>query len=530
MCLYYADLCKIKGKINGKTFLFYESGVSMIILALILMAVSLIVFVLLNRQKEAIWLTGLFLGFALVNVGLMFFYSKMGGLAYNEQILFFLTTSIQETIQYSTLTLDAVARLFTIGKYMFVFFVLMFSLDLPGILKKKWWLSAVLFLWPLCSIVLLDPFLFRMQSYNGRMTVNFLGRACTAIYITVSMIFLAKEYLSHNIRWVKKQLRYIILFVLNLIVYFVFFGRLNPVNIFSSESYDLLNFGTQIYRLRFSLNAWVFVIGLFLFFIIVGLIALFQYAKVNLAENRSEISLERQLDTANMGTRVFIHGMKNQLFAEKILLRQMTQQLQEKQADLEVISNNIEDLNRINENMLSRIEALYKVFKYNSMVLVPCNLSQVVELSLKKAQKKIGDIECKVNVALDSVILADLDYLSEALYNILINAVDAILASERAAQGKIEISLKNDSYWCAIRVDDNGIGIEKSKINRIFEPFYTDKNTNYSWGIGLSYVKQIVKYHFGKLHVDSKVGECTTLVMAFPKYSEIKEYSKPADL
>ncbi len=491
----------------------------MIILALVLMTISLIVFISLNRQKEAIWLTGLFLGFALINVGLMFFYSKIGGLVRNEQVLFFLTPSIQNTIQHSVVTLDAVARIFSIGKYSFVFFVLAFSLDLIGMLAKKRWLGLMIAFWPLCSAVLLDPFFFRIQGYNMRMAANLLGRLCISVYITVSLFILIREYLSNNIRWVKRQLRSIILFVLDLIAYFLVFGRVNPASIISAESYGFWDFGTTIHRLRFSLSAWVFVIAVFLFFILIGLKAVFQYAKVNLDESRSEVSLERQLNTANMGTRVFIHGMKNQLFAEKILLRQMTQQIHEGPPDCTSLAQSIDELSRINENMLLRIEALYKVFKHNSMVLVPCKLSQVVEQALGKARKKMGDIQCQVDTTLDAVILADLDYLSEALYNILINAADAIFASERADQGKIAITTKSDYYWCAIRVDDNGVGIEKSKLNRIFEPFYTDKNTNYSWGVGLSYVKQIIRYHFGKLRVESQVNKHTVFIMAFPKYT-----------
>ena len=492
----------------------------MIILALVLMTISLVVFIFMNRQREALWLTGLFFGFAQVNVSLLFFYSKMGGLVRNEQILFFLTPAIQNRIQHSVVTLDTIARILIVGRYTFAFFVLAFSLDLIGMLKKRWWLATVTFLWPLCSAILLDPFFFRTQSYNGRVAANLFGRTCISLYIAISLIILVREYFSQNIRWVKRQLRSIMLFVLNLIVYFLIFGRVNPASVISAENYHFFDFGATIHRLRFSISAWVFIIVVFMFFIFTGLGALFRYAKVNLDESRSEISLERQLSTANMGTRVFIHGMKNQLLSERILLRQMTQQLEEEPGDREAVNQSLAELHEINETMFSRIEALYKVFKQNSMVLVPCRLSQVIELALSKAQKRLGNIRCVVDDKRDCFILGDLDYLSEALYNILINAVDAILASERADQGRIDITIKNDYRWCAIRVDDNGIGMDKSKLGRIFEPFYTDKNTNYSWGVGLSYVKQIAKYHFGKLRVESQLGQGSTFIVAFPKYTE----------
>ena len=53
-----------------------------------------------------------------------------------------------------------------------------------------------------------------------------------------------------------------------------------------------------------------------------------------------------------------------------------------------------------------------------------------------------------------------------------------------------------------IEVSDNGLGMSKSQIKKIFDPFYSSKNSNYNWGMGLYYVREVVKSHLGKMRVE----------------------------
>lgn len=494
----------------------------MIVLTLVLMAISLFVFVVMNRQKEAIWLSGLFISFAMTNIGLMFYYAKMGGLTYREQILFFLDSGLQEKIRTAPVLLDSIARFLNCGKQFFVYFSLMFSLHISGKLIMQGMVYVLPLLPVLFNCIISDPFFYTRLPLKFQVVADICNLACIAIYSFISLVFLLRTYSNFQIRWIRQKLRYIILFVFNLMLYFFFFCQVNAVSIFYSNHILLQNLGFKIYLLRFSIFFWVLVIGIFIFFLISGLHSLFLYAKVNIDENREEISLERQLTTAGMGIQVFIHGIKNQLLAEQILLTHMKQDL-EQANEVPKMKTYVEELTSINKNMSSRIEVLYKVFKHNSMTLTPQNMSNVIALSVEMLSRKMAPIQCQVSTDCDCCILADANYLSEAIYNILLNAVEAIHLSDHADQSCLSIQIKESHRWCIVIISDNGIGMSREKLKRIFEPFYTDKNTNYSWGIGLSYVRQTVKYHFGRLNVESQEGIGTTFTLAFPIYTQKKK-------
>ena len=67
----------------------------------------------------------------------------------------------------------------------------------------------------------------------------------------------------------------------------------------------------------------------------------------------------------------------------------------------------------------------------------------------------------------------------------------------------------------------NGIPVEQRK--HIFEPFYSSKNSNYNWGMGLYYVRSIVKSHFGVLRLDTKVGEGSSFFILLPRYGRMAD-------
>ncbi len=135
------------------------------------------------------------------------------------------------------------------------------------------------------------------------------------------------------------------------------------------------------------------------------------------------------------------------------------------------------------------------------------------------------NIELKKNLhCRESLIVVDSGQLQMVLDSIVKNAVEAI-----EGQGRVEIlcekrqlredfacklsSIVDEDYAC-ITVKDNGCGMDRDTLEKIFEPFYTTKFAGR--GLGMAAVYGIVKNHGGYIVVDSKPGTGTSVELYLP--------------
>jgi len=105
--------------------------------------------------------------------------------------------------------------------------------------------------------------------------------------------------------------------------------------------------------------------------------------------------------------------------------------------------------------------------------------------------------------------------------NMLSNLVDnAIKYSKEDVGPVVKISTENAGNNIRIRIEDNGIGMSKETVSRIFEKFYRAHTGNIhnvkGFGLGLSYVKTMVDAHNGKIKVESTPGKGSVFVLEFP--------------
>ena len=106
----------------------------------------------------------------------------------------------------------------------------------------------------------------------------------------------------------------------------------------------------------------------------------------------------------------------------------------------------------------------------------------------------------------------DTDRLRQVLINLIQNAADAV---ENSPEPTINVRTYTNSGYACVAVKDNGIGIPKELIRRVFDPLFTTKGEN-GLGLGLDICRRIVKAHKGELLCSSVEGEGTMFTIMIP--------------
>lgn len=140
----------------------------------------------------------------------------------------------------------------------------------------------------------------------------------------------------------------------------------------------------------------------------------------------------------------------------------------------------------------------------------------IVKTFTLKVEKNGGKIVSHLN-AKDSVILADEMHITNVIFNLMDNAVKY---KREDSQLELTVSTKNDSKYLYIKIQDNGIGIKKENLKKIFEKFYRvgtgNRHDIKGFGLGLAYVKKIVTDHKGTVSAESDFGIGTTFTIKLP--------------
>lgn len=155
-----------------------------------------------------------------------------------------------------------------------------------------------------------------------------------------------------------------------------------------------------------------------------------------------------------------------------------------------------------------------------------CDLVVLVENVLELAGKDY-DLKKKYDfrsIRIEREFEADLPKVScveteieQVILNLIKNAAYAVSNGESSKEQQVIIRLKRRSHSVQIEVEDNGPGMEKATLKRVFEPFYTTKPVGEGTGLGLSVSYLIItNNHEGTIEVESKPGKGTRFIIQLP--------------
>ncbi|MDB5211219.1 MAG: two-component sensor histidine kinase [Sediminibacterium sp.] len=260
---------------------------------------------------------------------------------------------------------------------------------------------------------------------------------------------------------------------------------------------------------------WVF-IGAGVFTVII--IAAF-FVTVKSLLNQKKLS-EIKSDFINNMTHEFKTPLATISLAVDALRNEKVQNDKEK---TKYFSNIIKEENiRMNKHVETILQAALMDRQELQLNLIPLHVHEVVQATLDNYQLQLKDKESDIQLMLNAkndLIRADEVHFSNLISNLVDNAIK--YSNDKL---RIVISTHSTKNYLVIRIEDNGIGMSKESVKRIFEKFYRAHTGNLhnvkGFGLGMSYVKTVIDAHKGKIKVESTLGKGSTFTIEVPLLQE----------
>lgn len=209
------------------------------------------------------------------------------------------------------------------------------------------------------------------------------------------------------------------------------------------------------------------------------------------------------------------HEIRNPLTSIKGFIQLLNRRIPPESDNKRLLTLTIKEIERL-ENLIKDLITYAKPSKPNFEWV---NVREIVEdvmqiLSLRISQKKVN---LNVNLSNELYIMGDRKQLFQVLFNLILNAVQAVKFEEGVIN--IYTELDKDRELVKIIVEDNGIGIPSEDFHKVFTPFFTTKDKGV--GLGLAISRRMVEDNEGKLSFDSEEGKGTKFILELPKFKKL---------
>lgn len=174
---------------------------------------------------------------------------------------------------------------------------------------------------------------------------------------------------------------------------------------------------------------------------------------------------------------------------------------------VDVVFKEIDRLNSIIEDFLMYAKERKPGVRFSEIG----ELIDKVWLLVKQDEKWRKDIILERKLVPEHIVIQiDPDRIKQVFYNLFINALEAMPYG-----GKINVDVTEETQRVKIVVRDNGIGIPKERLDKIFQRFYSTKSGGL--GVGLAITHRIIESHRGTIELQSEEGKGTTVTIVLPK-------------
>jgi two-component system, sporulation sensor kinase E len=204
------------------------------------------------------------------------------------------------------------------------------------------------------------------------------------------------------------------------------------------------------------------------------------------------------------------HEIRNPIAAAKSLVQQMGEDPQSVE-NIEYAKVAMDELDRVDR----RVSHLLKYAKEEDYVFAHVNLAGVVDAALTQLKSALEGAKVQVarNYIVGPTVWADAEKLQQVFGNIIDNAIDAMANVPETR--RIDLFIENGAPKnVVVVVRDTGCGIAEEKRVKIFNPFFTTKESG--TGLGMAIAKKIVDAHQGQITVESAEGRGSEFRVTLP--------------
>jgi PAS domain S-box-containing protein len=145
-------------------------------------------------------------------------------------------------------------------------------------------------------------------------------------------------------------------------------------------------------------------------------------------------------------------------------------------------------------------------------------LRDLLEMTLEMIRGRLKRRGIAVDADLETLprVRCVVTQIGQVFLNLLVNAMQAIEATGRTDEGRIQVAGHVEDKTVVVTITDNGCGIPADDLPRIFDPFFTTKPVGEGTGLGLSITHNIITGHGGHIEVDSRPGEGSCFRITLP--------------
>ena len=160
------------------------------------------------------------------------------------------------------------------------------------------------------------------------------------------------------------------------------------------------------------------------------------------------------------------------------------------------------------------VNGLLNFARMNGSEFTSLDVNQLIQESLSLLEHQLRQSHIQVESNLERslpYVNGNGGKLQQVFINLLLNARDAMPGG-----GKLSVDTSMSDSMVLIEIRDTGVGISQENIKRIYDPFFTTKNTGKGTGLGLAVTYGIIQDHGGRIFVESTPGKGTHFSLKLP--------------